>query len=69
MLKVLPTLFPSLLETTSNPAVEFCEKFRRAVDDHNRDFIKKYEEDMNTTLIFVSTFLDAPRTPYKLEGE
>ena len=42
--------------TTSNPAVEFYNKFHRAADDHDRDFIKKYDEDLNSTLIFVSIF-------------
>ena len=54
MLKALPTLFPNLLGTTNNPAVEFYNKFQRTADDHDRDFIKKYDEDLNSTLIFVS---------------
>ena len=53
MLKALPALFPSL-GTTNNPAVEFYSKFQRAADDYDHDFIKKYDEDLNTTLIFVS---------------
>ena len=56
MLKALPNLFPNLLGTTSNPRVEFYDKFQRTVEDHDNDFIKKYDEDLNTTLIFVSTF-------------
>jgi len=55
MLKALPALFPSL-GTTNNPAAEFYNKFQRAADDHDRDFIKKYDEDLNSTLIFVSIF-------------
>ena len=62
MLKALSTFFPSHLGTTSNPAVEFYEKFQRAADDHDRDFIKKYDEDLNSTLIFVSIFPRKPRT-------
>jgi len=62
MLKALPTLFPNLLGTTSNPAVEFYNKFQRTADDYDRDFIKKYDEDLNSTLIFVSVFLHVPRT-------
>jgi len=61
MLKALPTLFPNLLGTASNPAVEFYNKFQRTADDHDRDFIKKYDEDLNSTLIFVSIFLRTPR--------
>jgi len=63
MLKALPTLFPNLLGTTSNPAVEFYNKFQRTADDHDRDFIKKYDEDLNSTLIFVSVFLHTHLNP------
>jgi len=59
MLKALPTLFPSLLGMTSNPAVKFYNKFQRAADDHDHDFIKKYDEDLSSTLIFVRIFLHA----------
>lgn len=60
MRKVLPSLFPNPPGTASSARIEFYDKFQRAADDYDRDFIKKYDEDMNTTLIFVSTF---PRTP------
>ena len=56
MLKALPSLFPNLLGTTNNPRNEFYDKFKREADEHDRDFIKKYDEDLNTTLIFVSVF-------------
>ena len=56
MLKALPSLFPNLLGTTNSARDEFYDKFKRAADEHDRDFIKKYDEDMNTTLIFVSIF-------------
>jgi len=46
----------NLSGTASNARVEFYDKFQRAADDHDSDFIKKYDEDMNTTLIFVSPF-------------
>jgi len=62
MRKALPTLFPSLLGTTSNPAVEFYNKFQRAADDHDRDFVKGWDEDLNSTLIFVSILLHTPRS-------
>ena len=55
MLKAFSAHFLSV-GTTNNPAVEFYRKFQRAADDHDHDFIKKYDEDLNTTLIFVSTF-------------
>ena len=54
MLKALPSLFPNLLGTTAGARVEFYDKFQREADEHDRDFMKKYDEDLNTTLIFVS---------------
>ena len=62
MLKALPRLFPNLLGTTSNPRVEFYEKFHRAADERDRGFVKTYDEDLNTTLIFVSLFSAHPST-------
>ena len=55
MLKALPTLFPHL-GTASTARAEFYNKFQREADEFDRDFIKKYDEDLNTTLIFVSFF-------------
>ena len=54
MLKALPSLFPNHLGTASGARVEFYDKFKREADEYDRDFMKKYEEDLNTTLIFVS---------------
>ena len=56
MLKALPSLFPNLLGTTNSPRNDFYDKFKREADEYDRDFIKKYDEDLNTTLIFVSVF-------------
>ena len=58
VLRALPTLFANRLGTTKNPRVEFYDNFQRASDDHDRGFIKKYDEDLNITLIFVRIFLD-----------
>ena len=55
MLKALPSLFPNLLGTASSARVEFYDKFQREADEFDRDFMKKYDEDLNTTLIFVSS--------------
>ena len=57
MLKALPTLFPNLLGTTNNPRAEFFEKFQREADAYDSYFKKKCDEDLNTTLIFVSTII------------
>jgi len=56
MLKALSTPFP-YHTTTRNAGAEFYDKFQRAADDYDRPFIKKYDEDLNTTLIFVGIFL------------
>ena len=56
MLKALPSLFPNLLGTASSARVEFYDKFQREADEYDSDFMKKYDEDLNTTLIFVSVF-------------
>ena len=39
-----------------NPSahVEFYKKFQREVDEYDNDFIKKYNDEANTALIFVS---------------
>ena len=63
MLKALPTLFPHLLGTASSARVEFYDKFQREADEYDRDFMKKYDEDLNTTLIFVSVFLSSLMHP------
>jgi hypothetical protein len=68
MLKSLPTLFPNLLGKASNPRTEFYEKFERAADDHDRDSIKKYDEDLNTTLIFASIFSASTSISCESEG-
>ena len=58
ILKALPCLLSNLHGTTNNARVDFYDKFQRAADDYDRDFIKKYDEDLDTTLIFVSVFPD-----------
>jgi hypothetical protein len=36
----------------------FYEVYRKVAEEYDKDFLKKYDEDLNTTLIFVSS---APR--------
>jgi len=55
ILGALPSLFQSL-GTAGDPAAEFYNTFQRAADDHDNGFVKKYDEDLNSTLIFVSIF-------------
>ena len=40
-----------------NSRMEFYSKFQREMEEHDRDFEKRYDEDLNTTLIFVSACL------------
>jgi len=39
-----------------NSRMEFYTKFQREMEEHDRDFEKRYDEDLNTTLIFVSVY-------------
>ena len=34
----------------------FFEDYRKEAEEYDREFIKKYDEDLNTTLIFVSSY-------------
>jgi len=56
MRKALPSLFPDLLGTTNSARVEFYDKFQHKAGDYDHDLMRKYDEDLNTTLIFVSIF-------------
>ena len=53
MLKALPALFPHILGMTSSARDEFYGKFQRKANEYDHNFIKKHDEDLNTTLIFV----------------
>ena len=33
---------------------QFYQEYRKVAEEYDKDFLKKYEEDLNTTLIFVS---------------
>ena len=37
----------------SHPRTEFYAKYKQEAEHADKDFQKKYEEDLNTTLIFV----------------
>ena len=57
MLEALPSLLPNLLGTSSSVRVEFHDEIQREADEYDRDLMKKCDEDLNTTLIFVSLCL------------
>jgi len=42
------------LFTQGDHRARFFEDYRKEADEYDRDFMKKYDEDLNTTLIFVS---------------
>jgi hypothetical protein len=48
----LKNYFPRL-ESTSNARIEFYNKFQHEADEYDRDFLRKYSGDLDTTLIFV----------------
>jgi len=45
-----------LPSTKGDLRTKFYEKYRHEAEEYDREFIKKYDEDMNTTLIFVGFF-------------
>ena len=53
-----------------NPRAEFFDKLQRELEEHNQDLERKYDGDLNTTLIFVSVTFSVslrivrPRLPY-----
>jgi len=38
---------------TDDPRVDFYTMYRREATEYDMDYVKKYDEDLNTTLIFV----------------
>ena len=44
----------------SNPRAEFYAKYKQEAEHADKDFQKKYEEDLNTTLIFVGLWYVSP---------
>jgi len=40
-----------------DPRTGFYNKFKEEAAEYDDDFYKKYDEDLNTTLIFVSSLL------------
>jgi len=44
---------PDPLSTQEDYRTKFYEIYRREAEEYDREFIKRYDEDLNTTLIFV----------------
>lgn len=51
---LVAALKSTLAKQEPDARTRFHEQFRKEVDDYDRDSHKKYHDDLNTTLIFVS---------------
>ena len=40
--------------TPEDPRARFYEDYRKVAEEYDKEFMKRYDEDLNTTLIFVS---------------
>ena len=47
---------------TNDSRTDFFAVYRRESEEFDRDYVKKYDEDLNTSLIFVSLHLSVPHT-------
>ena len=43
-----------MLPVQEDYKAQFYEDYRKAAEEYDKEFHKKYDEDLNTTLIFVS---------------
>ena len=48
----------SVLPVQEEHKAGFYERYRKVAEEYDKEFIKKYDEDLNTTLIFVSVMLN-----------
>ena len=62
MEKALRDALKSVLEKDgrSDPRTSFYHKFKEEVAEHDEDFHQKYDDDLNTTLVFVSSTFAPP---------
>jgi len=49
------SLVEDLLPTNEDHCAQFYEHYHKESEEYDKEFIKKYDGDLNTTLIFVST--------------
>ena len=42
------------LPIQEDPQAEFYKNYRKVAEEYDKEFLKKHDEDLNTTLIFVS---------------
>ena len=45
---------PRVASVQVDHRTQFFEDYRKEAEEYDREFMKKYDEDLNTTLIFVS---------------
>jgi len=48
--------------TQEDVRAEFYEHYRKEADEYDKEFIKRHDEDLNTTLIFVRLEADSTDT-------
>jgi hypothetical protein len=60
LIRVLRAFFPKL--KADDLKTDFFAVYKKEADEFDREFTKKYDEDLNTTLIFVIAF--APLLPH-----
>ena len=68
MQNALKNYFPPL-ESTSDARGTFYTKFTREADEHDTDFLKKYGDDLDITLIFVRPLIHFDRRVKLSSGE
>ena len=49
---------------SNDPRTDFFTIYRKEADEFDSDYAKKYDEDLNTSLIFVSGHISAFTTKY-----
>ena len=40
-----------------DPRLDFYTMYKKEANEYDQDYVKKYDEDLNTTLIFVRSIL------------
>ena len=43
------------MPTKEDHRARFYDNYRKVAEEYDKEFLKKYDEDLNTTLIFVSS--------------
>ena len=54
LLTPLRSLKHGVLPTNEGHRVQFYDNYRKVAEEYDKEFVKQHDEDLNTTLIFVS---------------